>query len=230
MKERDDDVFSLLDYSHYQKPIISFVGAGGKTSLIKEHALYFQKQKKRVLITTTTHMFKEEQYFCSNKEQVKQRFLNYEIVMVGQECGEGKIKGLNEDVLKEYIDLADVILIEADGAKRRPCKAPRFHEPQILKESQYVVGVVGLDCLDSPINDVCFGIDELCRLLHKQKEDYLNEEDLCLLLTSKQGTYKDVGDRYYYVALNKTYSFNKVNQAKRIKECIEDRVDGVIIL
>lgn len=37
--------------------IISYVGAGGKTSSIYEDAAVFAKEEKKVLITTTTHMY-----------------------------------------------------------------------------------------------------------------------------------------------------------------------------
>lgn len=230
MKDIDISIFPLFDFSREPKPIISFVGAGGKTSLIMAHARYFQQLQKRVLITTTTHMLKDERYFCYNRKEVKQRFGNGNIVMVGKECDHGKITRLDEKELKEYMAMADVVLVEADGAKRRPCKVPRDHEPQILPSSQYVVGVIGMDCLDLTIEQGCFGIDHLCRLIHKTPQEYLNENDLAVILTSKRGTFKDVGHRYYYVVLNKTSSFHKEQQANQVKMMIQDHVDDVVIL
>lgn len=230
MKDIDVIEFPLFDYSHYQKPIISFVGAGGKTTLIMAHARYYQKIRKRVLVTTTTHMLKDHKYYCDNKEEVKKRFSKYDIVMVGKDCGHGKITRLDDEILKQYMDMADIVLIEADGAKRKSCKVPRDHEPQILQESQYVVGIVGMDCLDDTIEKTCFAVEQLCSLLQKKPQDYLNENDLATILTSKQGTRKNVEDRYYYVVLNKATSFHKEKEANKIKTLIINQLDDVVCI
>ena len=39
--------------------IISVVGSGGKTTLIKELAKRYRKENKTVFVTTSTHMFVE---------------------------------------------------------------------------------------------------------------------------------------------------------------------------
>ena len=230
MIKMDINQFPLFDYSHFQKPIISFVGAGGKTSLIMAHAFYFQQLHMRVLITTTTHMLKDENYFCYNKEEVKQHFENNDIVMVGKDCDHGKITRLDDETLQQYIDWADIVLVEADGAKRKPCKVPRDHEPQILPESQYVVGVIGMDCLDQSIEEGCFAVEQLSSLLHKKPQDHLNENDMAIILTSKNGTKKNVDDRYYYVVLNKATSFHKEKEAMNVKILIENQVDDIMII
>lgn len=230
MKDIDIIGFPLFDYSHYQKPIISFVGAGGKTTLIMAHARYYQKMHKRVLVTTTTHMLKDHRYYCDNIEEVQKLFSEYEIVMVGKDCGNGKVTRLDDEILKQYMDMADVVLIEADGAKRKSCKVPRYHEPQILQESQYVVGIVGMDCLDNSIAKGCFAIEQLCSLIQKKPQDYLNENDLATILTSKQGTRKNVENRYYYVVLNKVTLSHKEKEANNIKTLIVDLVDDVVCI
>ena len=40
--------------------IQAFVGAGGKTSLIRKYANEYRAEGKKVFVTTTTHMFIEE--------------------------------------------------------------------------------------------------------------------------------------------------------------------------
>ena len=42
------------------------------------------------------------------------------------------------------MELSDLVLIEADGSKRLPCKVPADHEPVLLPESDIVVAVLGL--------------------------------------------------------------------------------------
>ena len=44
------------------------------------------------------------------------------------------------------------IIVEADGAKRRPLKAPGRYEPVIPACSHIVIGVVGLNGLGKPLD------------------------------------------------------------------------------
>jgi probable selenium-dependent hydroxylase accessory protein YqeC len=45
------------------------------------------------------------------------------------------------------------ILVEADGAARRPLKAPAPHEPVIPKSSGWIIGLVGLDVVGKPLTE-----------------------------------------------------------------------------
>ena len=46
--------------------MIAVVGSGGKTSLIKELAAKYRAEGKSVFVTTTTHMFAEEDTLCTD--------------------------------------------------------------------------------------------------------------------------------------------------------------------
>ena len=101
------------------------------------------------------------------------------------------------------MNLADITLIEADGAKRMPCKVPRDREPVILPECDIVIGVMGLDTLGRPCEEVCFCLDEMERFLGKDRSHIMNIEDMVKILISEKGTKKGVGEREYYIVLNK---------------------------
>ena len=51
--------------------IISVVGSGGKTTLIKKLAKQYREEGKTVLVTTSTHMFIEEQTLCTVGDAVR---------------------------------------------------------------------------------------------------------------------------------------------------------------
>ena len=67
--------------------------------------------------------------------------------MVGEEAENGKLKALTEAELREYMQIAQVVLVEADGAKGKPCKVPADFEPVIPDECDIVIGVMGMDAL-----------------------------------------------------------------------------------
>ena len=59
-KKQSEKVESHLLFSTLTKDrhCFSFVGAGGKSSLIEVMAAWGTKQRKKVLVTTTTHIFR----------------------------------------------------------------------------------------------------------------------------------------------------------------------------
>ena len=61
-KKQSEKVESHLLFSTLTKDrhCFSFVGAGGKSSLIEGMAAWGTKQGKKVLVTTTTHIFRPE--------------------------------------------------------------------------------------------------------------------------------------------------------------------------
>ncbi|WP_319542159.1 selenium cofactor biosynthesis protein YqeC, partial [uncultured Pseudodesulfovibrio sp.] len=49
--------------------------------------------------------------------------------------------------------IADTILVEADGAARKPLKAPAKHEPVIPIMSELCVGIMGLDAMNQILSE-----------------------------------------------------------------------------
>jgi len=58
-----------------------------------------------------------------------------------------KLKGLSPTLIDRIRDkgIADIILVEADGAKRCPLKAPNETEPVIPFSTTWTLPIVGLD-------------------------------------------------------------------------------------
>jgi hypothetical protein len=65
-----------------------------------------------------------------------------------------KALGTAPDTLKDLLDRvsSDVMLIEADGSRRLPFKAPYPHEPVIPPETTRVILVVGINTLGKPLD------------------------------------------------------------------------------
>ena len=97
---------------------------------------------------------------------------------------------------------ADLTLIEADGAKHLPCKAPAEHEPALLSCSALVIGVTGLSALGQPLGKGCFRAERAAELLGCTMEHHITEEDLARLIASEQGQQKDLKGRTFYAVLH----------------------------
>ena len=134
--------------------IRAIVGAGGKTSLIKKMAREYRKQGRRVFVTTSTHMFAEQDTLVTEDADIIIEELKTKgYVMAGSSYGE-KIKALPLDVFSTVCKSADEVLIEADGSKHLPLKFPNEGEPVIYDCVEEIVVVFGLHGLGKKAKDV----------------------------------------------------------------------------
>lgn len=199
--------------------VICLVGAGGKTTIMYELATKYVELGKKVVVTTSTHIWEPKKNYAQNIVEARALWQAGSYAVIGQrEAGTGKLVALESAELQQYEAEADVILVEADGAKSKPCKVPRAGEPVILPECDTVIGVVGLDALGCSIETACFRVEEVCELLGVTAEHVLTEVDLVSILLNEHGTRKSVGTRKYYVVLNKCDDEALLKKAAIIKE------------
>lgn len=177
------------------KPIISLVGAGGKTTLLYLMAQGFSANGKKVLVITTTHIYRPtDGRFAETEEEVKILWERGTYAVVGEKEKE-KLTILPEFRLKTLISLADIVLIEADGAKKMPFKVPKQGEPVILPCSNVVIGILGLNALGKPLSQVCFRLEEAKKRLKKEENQLITVEDFISVMDSPHGLGKGVGTR-----------------------------------
>ncbi len=105
----------------------------------------------------------------------------------------GKLTAPPQAQLERWMTLADIVLIEADGAKRMPCKAPAAHEPVLLPQCDTVLAVAGLSALRHPLREVCFRAELAAELLCVPQDAQLTPELLAKLLASEAGGRKAGG-------------------------------------
>lgn len=207
-----------------KEPIISVVGAGGKTTLIYYIASTFDKESKKTIITTTTHMKRQNLWanaYHNSVGEIEQLLQENNIIVAGTPSGDNKIEGLEESVLAELIRWDIPILIEADGAKHFPCKIPRENEPVIIPQTSIVIAVVGLDALHKPIGKSCFCPDRVAQFLNCSIEKSLTYEDICQMFTSPFGMKKGVSKTMRYcIVLNKADTTERKLDGHIIKEML----------
>lgn len=217
-----------LDFSHHK--IISVVGAGGKTSLIYALASEIAGNGYKVIVTTTTHMYipKSGAVLSGKISEITQQLERQNIAAVGTPCGNGKMSAVGDKLFNGLNLYADVILIEADGAKRLPLKAPNENEPVIPKRTGLVIGVAGLDALGRKISETCHRPLEAANLLGTNAGHLVTACDIAKILSDKRGQKKGVNCRYIAV-INKADNENLLIKAKKIAEQLRKiNVDSVI--
>lgn len=203
--------------SDNKKHVISLVGAGGKTTLMYALARACAEQGKKVLVSTTTHIFKpESDVIAHDIEELHMLWKKKSYAVVGAEAENGKLKSLPECELASCMNEADIVLLEADGSKSMPCKVPADHEPAIHERSDIVIAVIGMSALNRPLKDVCFRLDYAMRLLKASDSQTVDEHILSIILSSNEGLKKNVGSREYYAVLNQCDSPKATASARRI--------------
>ena len=119
------------------------------------------------------------------------------------------------------MQIAQVVLVEADGAKGKPCKVPADFEPVIPDECDIVIGVMGMDALFRTVGEACFREKEAEIHFHLKPERVLTEEVLAEILASEEGTRKNVGGREYFVVLNKCDDEERLRSGRKILKMLK---------
>ena len=90
-------------------------------------------------------------------------------------------------------DVCDVVLVEADGAREKPLKAPAENEPVWPSGKQLVVGVTGWDGLNSPAGEKTIHRWPLFQALTGQEPNKpVSAQSLLKLLNSSKGLFARV--------------------------------------
>lgn len=146
--------------------VVSLVGGGGKTTLLYQLSAHCARKGWRVLAATTTHIRQPDHNMAHTEAECSALWAAGEYAVLGTPDGCGKLTAPPPDLLHRWMPQADAVFLEADGAKRMPCKAPASREPVLLPECDTVLAVAGLLALGRPLREVCFRLDEACALLH----------------------------------------------------------------
>ena len=168
--------------------VTAVIGGGGKTSLLRALGAELSAHA-RVILCTTTHILPEPELPCvclPSREAVDAALDAHPCILVGTPAEQGKLKapGLSFPVLQE---LADFVIVEADGSRHRPVKAHAAHEPVIPPEANQTILVIGASAFEQPIASAVHRPELLCRwrgvsedtlLTPSLISDYVNFESL----------------------------------------------------
>jgi molybdenum cofactor cytidylyltransferase len=139
--------------------VIAFTGAGGKTSALFRLGSELLGAGWRVIATTTTRIAAAELDIVPGSLRISENNLRREaitrtlnqhgFVFLYTGISGDHVLGLAPDQIAQLTDNvdSDVLLVEADGSRGLPFKAPYRHEPLIPDCASIVVPVVGFDAL-----------------------------------------------------------------------------------
>ena len=140
-----------------RRSLVALVGGGGKTTLL--FALG-RNLPARTLLTTTTRMGRDRNggFPCligPTDDELVSALGRDDAVLAWRTTDERKALGFAPTEVDRWFatGAADHIVVEADGARRRPFTAPAPWEPPIPSASTHVVACIGADALGYVIAD-----------------------------------------------------------------------------
>ncbi len=141
-------------------PSVALVGAGGKTTAI---FLLAREAKKPAVITSTTHLGSwqvkqaDRHIVATTADELPRLGDEHVTVVTGAIGSDQRTQPVGADVLErlraESARSGRMMLIEGDGSRQKPLKAPDPHEPCVPDFADLVVVVAGLSGLGKPLSD-----------------------------------------------------------------------------
>jgi molybdenum cofactor cytidylyltransferase len=219
--------------------MVAIVGGGGKTSLMFALAAALPG---RVVMTTTTRIFAAQMkhapatIYEDDLSPLDDLLATHgRCLVVGRVDGE-KAMGVDLDLPARLLARPDVdyVVVEADGSRMRPVKAPAEHEPVIPAATTLLVPMAGLDALEGPLEAVAHRPERIREITNDEFRmtnderpsvigDYLTPSGLARLLAHPQGGLKSAPDSARVIPfLNKADDAGRLAVAREVARLLLD--------
>ncbi len=189
----------LSDALRIPRGITAAIGGGGKSTLLRMLADELTGQGT-VLITTTTHIWAPAENLLTNptRASIRHALTTTRLLTVGDPSPEGKLtapRALNDD----FTGLADYVLVEADGSRGLPLKAPAEHEPVLPAGTELVIAVAGMRCADMTIAKAAHRPERYASLTELAPDALVTPDAVARVLCHPEGQRKGVTGRFAVV-------------------------------
>jgi probable selenium-dependent hydroxylase accessory protein YqeC len=144
--------------------VAAFVGAGGKSSAILAASGELTQAGMKVIVAPTTKMLLNEADRIGPlvtsedpgelRAQTEKALSEAPGVVVGSGMlSKNRVGGVDPEWVGDLAPLADVVLVEADGSRRRPIKGTADHEPVFPDAATLVVALANVQALGTPVDE-----------------------------------------------------------------------------
>ena len=185
------DIANALGLGDHE--LVSLVGGGGKTTVL--FALGTQLFGT-VVLTTTTKMGRDRTgghapLVGPTDEELLSDLADRRVALAWRAVSDHKALGVQPQVCDRWFGLADHVVVEADGSRRMPFKAPLDYEPVVPSQTTTLVACVGAAALGGVISEQCQRPERVAAIAGCSPEDRLTPQRLAAVLLSDQGSRKD---------------------------------------
>jgi molybdenum cofactor cytidylyltransferase len=220
---------------------IALVGAGGKTTALFLLARQFER---RIFVTTSTHLAVEQvsladQHIVLTESQLPSDFQNQlhsnVILLTGPPGKDNRVHGLTLEQLQALHEFAQReqigLLVEADGSRRLPLKAPAEHEPVIPPWVDCVIVSAGMQALGKPLTSEHVHRPEIfARISAAAIGESVSTDSVATVLKSPAGGLKNIPKHARKIALlNQADSYELQVQAQTMAASLHPAYNSVLV-
>ena len=147
--------------------LISLVGGGGKTTTLFTLG---EQLAGTTVLTTTTKMGAEQSssypvLIDPTDGELRTHLDEAGRALVWKAADERRAIGVDGRTCDRWFSIADNVVVEADGSRKRPFKAPADHEPVIPSKTTLLVACIGAGAFGQPLAESCHRPDLVQRKL-----------------------------------------------------------------
>jgi molybdenum cofactor cytidylyltransferase len=178
--------------------IVSFAGAGGKTSAIFQLA----REVPRAVVTATTHLgvwqpSLADHHIIAAEINDPIKIPPQGVTLITGDVEGDRTKPVNQitlNWLREESDGLNIpLFIESDGSRQKSLKAPAPHEPPIPEFADTVILVAGLSAFGKPLtNEHVHRAEIFSELSGMENGQLITADAIIRLLTHPQGGLKNI--------------------------------------
>ncbi|MFW2332937.1 selenium cofactor biosynthesis protein YqeC [Ilumatobacter sp.] len=221
-----DELAAALGLGSHE--LVSFVGGGGKTTGL--FALGAQLAGT-VVLTTTTKMGRDRTdghhlLIAPTDVELSDALRGSRTVLAWRADAGHKAIGVAPEVCDRWFDLADHVIVEADGSRQRPFTAPNPFEPVVPSRTTLLVACVGAGAFGRVIADRCHRPMRVAGVAGCSPYERLTPERLATVLSNDRGGRKGCPRHARFVVV-----LNQVRPSDHgfVDELV-DAIDGTVVV
>lgn len=214
-----------------QGELISLVGGGGKTTTLFNLG---EQLAGTTVLTTTTKMGAEQSsgypaLIDPTDDELRRRLSQEGRALAWKAADQRRAIGVSGATCDRWFTIADNVVVEADGSRKRPFKAPAGHEPVIPTSTTLLVACIGASAFGRPIADSCHRPELVAALAECAVADLLTPHRAAAVLLSSAGSQKDrPPTARFAVALHRVRDVD-TSMVTELAEALGDRAELIAV-
>ncbi|HAQ05077.1 MAG: selenium cofactor biosynthesis protein YqeC [Acidimicrobiales bacterium] len=181
--------------------IVALVGGGGKSTLLRALG---ELHGRGTILTTTTKMGSDQTgeanlLISPSEKELADALGGNAPVMIWDRVKGEKAFGVDPSLPKGWLPEATRVIVEADGARRHPAKAPAPYEPVLPQGVTTVIAVIGADAIDRVIEDQCHRPLRVAAVVNCSPYERLTPKRAAILLLDSNGSRKGLKNGMRFV-------------------------------